>query len=181
MAIKEPDRIWWNPYSKDERLWTGLALIWMVITFLFMPVWHLVGSQNPPSETYRVTADQYGALVDGMVQKYQVMDENGQPKMEQGFPVVHPDPSEPVYLKASMWQWYPVLELEQGKTYRVHLSSMDLVHGLSIQPININFTALPGYDYVIKLTPTTSGEFYIMCNEFCGVGHHTMVGKLYVK
>jgi cytochrome c oxidase subunit 2 len=30
------------------------------------------------------------------------------------------------------------------------------------------------------LTPTESGEFGIICNEFCGIGHHTMTGKVYV-
>lgn len=174
MAIQEPDRIWWNPLSKDERLWVAVALIWMLVSFIFMPIYHLVGSQNPPSETYAVSAEKYDKLVEGMVQKYKVGEENG-------FPVVHPKPGEPVYLRASMWQWYPIVELEKGKEYRIHLSSMDIQHGFSLQPINMNFQALPGYDYVLTLTPTTSGPFYIVCNEYCGFGHHTMVGKMYVK
>jgi cytochrome c oxidase subunit 2 len=33
---------------------------------------------------------------------------------------------------------------------------------------------------VVTLTPTESGEFWIICNEFCGFGHHTMTGKIYV-
>ena len=39
----------------------------------------------------------------------------------------------------------------------------------------------PGYEHVITLTPTEAGEFGIICNEFCGIGHHTMTGKIYVK
>lgn len=174
MAIYEPEANWWKPYSKDERLWIGIALIWMIVSFLFMPIYHVVGSQNPPSETYKVSGEQFQTLVDDMVQKYQVGEENG-------FPVVHPDPSEPVYIIGSMWQWYPVVEFEKGKTYKVHISSSDIQHGFSILPINLNFMALPGYDYVLTLTPTTTGEFHIVCNEFCGIGHHMMVGKLYVK
>ncbi|MEE9615136.1 MAG: cytochrome C oxidase subunit II [Thermodesulfobacteriota bacterium] len=174
MALKEPERIWWKPYSKDERLWISVALVWMVISFLFMPIYHLVGSTNPPSETYTVTNDQFQGLVDKMVEQYQVGE-------EKGIPVVHPEPGSDVFLQASMWRWYPILEFEKGKTYRVHLSSMDLQHGLSILPVNMNFMALPGYDYVITLTPNKSGEFHLVCNEYCGLGHHMMVGKLYVK
>ena len=174
MAIQEPERIWWKPLSKDERLWVTVALIWMLVSFFFMPIYHLVGSQNPPSETYTVSAEQFDKLVAGMVAKYKVGEENG-------FPVVHPNPDGPVYLRARMWQWYPILELEKGKEYRIHLSSMDIQHGFSLQPINMNLMALPGYDYVLKITPTTSGTFHILCNEYCGVGHHMMVGKLYVK
>jgi len=174
MAIQEPERIWWKPLSKDERLWVTVALIWMLVSFIFMPIYHLVGSQNPPAETYSVSAEQFDKLVEGMVAKYKVGEENG-------FPVVHPKSDEPVYLRASMWQWYPILELEKGKEYKIHMSSMDIQHGFSLQPINMNLMALPGYDYVLTITPTTSGTFHILCNEYCGVGHHMMVGKLYVK
>ncbi len=174
MAIKEPERIWWKPFSRDERIWVAVALLWMLLSFFFMPLYHLVGSQNPPSETYKVSPEVFDKLVQGMIEKYKVREENG-------MPVVHPDPSNPVFLRASMWQWYPVLELEKGKTYKLHLSSMDLQHGFSLQPVNMNFMVLPGYDYVLTLTPTTSGQYYIVCNEFCGAGHHMMVGKIYVK
>ena len=32
----------------------------------------------------------------------------------------------------------------------------------------------------MTITPTTSGDFGIVCNEFCGLGHHTMTGRIYV-
>ena len=78
-------------------------------------------------------------------------------------------------------QWYPILQLEKGKEYRLHISSMDYAHGFSLQPVNINLEVLPGYDYVATITPTSSGEFTIVCNEYCFLGHHTMVGKIIVK
>ena len=28
--------------------------------------------------------------------------------------------------------------------------------------------------------PTEAGDFRIVCNEFCGVGHHVMVGRVEV-
>jgi cytochrome c oxidase subunit 2 len=80
-----------------------------------------------------------------------------------------------------MWQWYPALKLKKGQTYRLHLSSMDLVHGFSLFPLNLNFMVLPGYDYVLTITPTTTGEVFVVCNEFCGIGHHQMVGKITVE
>ena len=38
----------------------------------------------------------------------------------------------------------------------------------------------PGYEMVLTVTPDTSGEQTIICNEYCGIGHHNMVGKIYV-
>jgi cytochrome c oxidase subunit II len=40
---------------------------------------------------------------------------------------------------------------------------------------------LPGYETVFTLKPTTTGSFGIVCNEYCGIGHHQMLGKLIVK
>ncbi len=175
MAIYQPERIWWKPYTLDEKLWVSVALLWMLTTFFFMPVYHFIGDQNPPSETYRFKeVTDFTGLVDSMVEKYQVGE-------EAGFPIVHPEPGSEVFLQASMWQWYPILEFELNKTYRVHMMSTDITHGLSIQPLNINLMVLPDYDYVMTITPTSSGEFHIVCNEYCGLGHHMMVGKIYVK
>jgi heme/copper-type cytochrome/quinol oxidase subunit 2 len=32
----------------------------------------------------------------------------------------------------------------------------------------------------LRVTPTAAGDFRIICNEFCGIGHHTMVGRVIV-
>jgi cytochrome c oxidase subunit 2 len=46
--------------------------------------------------------------------------------------------------------------------------------------VNVNFQVVPGYDYGLRITPTTAGDFRSICNEFCGIGHHTMVGRVIV-
>ena len=37
------------------------------------------------------------------------------------------------------------------------------------------------FERVMNITPNKSGNYSIVCNEFCGIGHHTMVSRLYVK
>jgi cytochrome c oxidase subunit 2 len=108
-----------------------------------------------------------------MVEQYTVRDESG-------YAVVHPPAGSDVYLIARLWQWWPIIEMEKGQSYRVHLSSMDWQHGFSLQPINVNLSVHPGYEMVVTMTPDATGEFGIVCNEFCGIGHHLMVGKIYV-
>jgi cytochrome c oxidase subunit 2 len=85
-----------------------------------------------------------------------------------------------VYLVGLTFQWYPILQLERGKEYTLHLSSLDVNHGFSLYPLNVNFAVVPSYDYALRVTPTASGDFRIICNEFCGIGHHTMVGRVIV-
>jgi cytochrome c oxidase subunit 2 len=39
---------------------------------------------------------------------------------------------------------------------------------------------VPGYYYGLKITPNEAGDYRIICNEFCGIAHHVMVGKILV-
>jgi cytochrome c oxidase subunit 2 len=31
------------------------------------------------------------------------------------------------------------------------------------------------------LAPEKAGEFPLICNEYCGLGHHLMIGRIVVK
>jgi cytochrome c oxidase subunit 2 len=33
---------------------------------------------------------------------------------------------------------------------------------------------------VLTVTPDKAGEYGVICNEYCGIGHHQMLGKLIV-
>jgi cytochrome c oxidase subunit 2 len=180
MAIFPPtERIWWNePVEKSEVLWVTIALLWALIMFFMMPYWHIVGKQNLSNEAYRITPEAYSAKVDAMVKQYTVR--SLQTKTGASMPVVHPPAGGDAYLQARLWEWFPVIEFEKGKSYRLHLSSLDWIHGFSLQPENINIQVHPNYEMVVTITPTSSGEFTVICNEFCGIGHHTMVGKILV-
>ena len=169
------ERNWWStPVGKQEVIWVGIALVWCLIMFLMMPYWHLYGKQNLSSEAYQTTPERFQERVDEMVAKYTIREESG-------IPVVKPPAGSDVYMLGRLWQWYPILELEEGQSYRLHLSSMDWNHGFSLQPVNINLQILPGYEMVLTMTPDQVGEFTVVCNEYCGIGHHLMLGKIHVK
>lgn len=173
MSLHAPPKDWYHPPVGAEKLWIGLALTWCFIMSLMMPYWHFRGKQNSRGEAYSVTAAAFLKRTEKFVAANKTGDLNG-------VPIVEPAPGTDIYLVARMWSWYPVLKLREGETYRLHMSSADLQHGFSLQPLNINFQVIPGYDHVITLTPTSSGEFTIICNEFCGIGHERMIGKILV-
>ena len=175
MSLQTLKGVWWKKVDPSEKVWLGIALIWCLILFAMMPLWHLKGGQNPSFETYRTTAEQYMQKVESFVEAGPKIGE------DKGLPVIAADPAKEVYMLGRMWQWYPALKLQKGQTYRLHLSSMDLVHGFSLFPLNLTFLVLPGYEYVPTITPTTRGEVFVVCNEFCGIGHHQMVGKITVE
>lgn len=183
MALESPKN-WWKPLHKEEKIWMFLILIWAGVMFAMMPLGHLK-KQNAPYETYRTTEEEFLTVWTSFVEKYAVKDAKGQVVEEGGKTVVEP-PEGDIFLLAKTWSFEPVLKLKKGKTYRMHMSSTDLQHGLSLQPINLNLQILPKYDYVATITPNATGVYPIVCNEFCffaGVkqGHDTMVGKIYVE
>jgi len=148
-----------------------------------MPYWHFRGKQNSTGEAYTVKPADYSARTEKFVAANKVgsfKNTTGNALMGE-LPLVEPPAGGDAYLMARMWQWYPALRLRAGETYRLHLSSLDLQHGFSLQPLNMNFQVLPGYDHVLTITPTSKGEFTIVCNEFCGAGHHAMSGKIIVQ
>ena len=175
MAIHPPEqRIWWNEkVATVELIWIGVAFLWGLVMFFMMIYWHGAGGQNLSNEAYRIEPEAFGERVDEMIEAYTVREDE-----DSGYPVVHPPPGSDVYMLARLWVWYPILELEKGQSYRLNLSSMDWQHGFSLQPTNINVQVHPGYVLVMTITPTESGEFSVVCNEFCGIGHHQMIGRI---
>jgi cytochrome c oxidase subunit 2 len=176
-AILPPSkRIWWkHPLDRVELTWVAIAFVWSMVLFFMMPYWHVFGKQNLSNEAYRISAENFQKKAQEMIDKHTVRTET-----EQNIPVVHPPAGSDVYLIARLWAWWPILELEKGQSYRLHLSAMDYQHGFSLQPTNINLQVIPGYEMVITVTPNQAGNFAIVCNEYCGIGHHTMVSRLYV-
>ncbi len=177
-AILPPaERLWWkHPLDRVEGTWIAIALIWCLTMFAMMIGWHIYGSQNLSTETYKTTPELFSKKAQAMVDKYTVRTETAE-----NIPVVAPPAGADVYLTARLWNFWPILELEKDKTYRLHLTSMDYNHGFSLQPVNINIQIVPGYEHVVKITPNKSGTYSVVCNEFCGINHHTMVSRIYVK
>lgn len=52
--------------------------------------------------------------------------------------------------------------------------SMDVVHGVHIPMTNLSTMILPGYVAQITATLPKPGEYPLLCNEYCGMGHDHM-------
>lgn len=172
-GLKSPSGVWWKPAHKQEKVWVTIAFCWCMVLFAMMPIMHVKGGQNVSGIRHRVEPAAFQQRVARFIEDYQVGTDNG-------YPVVAPPPGSDVYLMATMWAWTPVLQLEKGVEYTLHLSALDVNHGFSLLPLNVNLQVIPGYDYGLRVTPSASGDFRIVCNEFCGIGHHMMVGKVIV-
>lgn len=176
MPIAPPPKGWFKAPDGYERTWVGLALVWCLLMFLAMPYWHFKGKQNSTGEAYKVDPQAFVERTNKFVEDNKTGEKVG------GWDVVEPAPGSDIYLLARMWSFHPaVMKLKKDQSYRLHMSSADLSHGFSLQPMNMNFQITPTYDHVLTLTPTVAGEYTVICNEFCGIGHHTMTSRIIVE
>ncbi|MFD2680630.1 cytochrome c oxidase subunit II [Bacillus seohaeanensis] len=72
------------------------------------------------------------------------------------------------------------IEIPKGAKVKVIATTKDVVHGFEIAGTNINMTLEPGYVSEYVATFDDVGEFLILCNEYCGTGHHTMKSMIKV-
>jgi cytochrome c oxidase subunit 2 len=76
--------------------------------------------------------------------------------------------------------WLPAeMTIPAGKPVTFHVTSTDVQHGFQIVGTNGQSQILPGYISQFT-TEFDAGDYLIVCNEYCGVGHHTMAAKLHV-
>jgi hypothetical protein len=61
----------------------------------------------------------------------------------------------------------------------VILTRWPAVHLLSPDWLYLTLTA-HGYEHMVAGTPTPAGAYPFICNESCGIKHHTMASNLYV-
>lgn len=173
--IRSPEGHWWNwPISGQEKTWIGLVIVTGVILFGWMFGWMYAGAQNPTGPTYRVSAAEFREKMTDYREEAT--------KTERGLRPAGRD----VYVAGSQFAWngLPVV-LEAGVEYRLHLSSYDVQHGFSVRPEHdlwkqLNLQALPGYEWVVPMRFDEPGTYYVVCNEFCGVGHRVMSGQFHV-
>lgn len=66
------------------------------------------------------------------------------------------------------------IEVPVGSTVRFQVTSADVVHSFTIPGTNVNFMVTPGHINMAEHTFTEPGTYLVLCNEYCGTGHHYM-------
>jgi cytochrome c oxidase subunit II len=77
--------------------------------------------------------------------------------------------------------WMPAeLTIPAATPVTFHVTALDVQHGFQIVRTNGQSMVVPGYVSQFTTQFDEPGEYLVVCNEYCGVGHHTMAGKLLV-
>lgn len=83
---------------------------------------------------------------------------------------------------AEMFVFRPAtIRVVAGKPVTFRLTSPDVVHGFQIVGTNANAMVVPGYVSEFTTSFPRPGEYLVVCNEYCGLSHHLMAGRLIVE
>jgi cytochrome c oxidase subunit 2 len=170
--VTAPAPGWARRLPRDERIFMVLVVASAAFMSAFTIGWLVLGKQNPPTHSYRTSPAAFRAQVAEFTQKYKQADG-----------LVHVPPGVDAYLMGQRYVWYPDLALKVGHTYRIWMSSGDALHGFSLvgHGQNINLEVAPNHAYGATFTPGAPGTYLIVCNEYCGLGHQAMQGRIVVE
>ncbi len=68
MAITSPEKYWWKPADKEEKLWITIALLWCLVLTIMMPLMHFIGTQNPSVSPMRIKIEDYRKMSDAFIE-----------------------------------------------------------------------------------------------------------------
>ncbi len=134
----------------------GLALVYASVALGF----HLPGrtAQIVPQDVYRVA-----------------------PFNQPGVRQTGPDSYE-VVMVAQTWAFVPgEVRVPVGADVTFTATSVDIIHGLNVEGTRLNLMLIPGQVTRNSIRFSRPGVYLIICHEYCGTGHHHMVGRVVVE
>ncbi|HEU4642985.1 MAG TPA: cytochrome c oxidase subunit II [Gemmatimonadaceae bacterium] len=85
-------------------------------------------------------------------------------------------------LVAQTWAFNPpVIRVPAGADVEFIATTVDVIHGFDIEGTRLNMMLIPGQISRNSHRFTEPGEHLIICHEYCGLGHHTMSGRIVVE
>lgn len=152
-----------------EKLWLALSLL-LIVGFIGTVTYGAVGAGidmvDKSDESINASAIEQG--------NYDQVDSFKEPGVTQ----VGPNEYE-VHVVAARFFFQPdpiVVPANSTVTFRV--TSADVLHGFQVAGTNANTMVIPGEVAEITIETEEPGEYGILCNEYCGSGHHGMEGLL---
>lgn len=162
---------------------TAFAIAFAVL--LVVPLWYALGA---------IGAEGHGGHAVGQIMTRDIFERQLKKQQEKyGLPdgSVRITDGGDVYIMAQQFAFLPrVIRLQTGKMYHLNFYSPDVLHGVSLVQVeslgllrthSLNNVLPPGPITTIMLTPHLPGEVLIVCNEYCGPGHHLMASKILVE
>ena len=73
------------------------------------------------------------------------------------------------------------INLENNRPVKILLRSVDVLHNWYVPQFRAKMDAVPGVVTFYWFEPNKTGEYEVLCAEYCGVGHYAMRGSVLVQ
>lgn len=80
------------------------------------------------------------------------------------------------------WAFIPSeIRVPAGAEVTFVATTIDVLHGFNVEGTRLNMMLIPGQISRATYRFDEPGEHLLICHEYCGLGHHTMAGKVVVQ
>lgn len=152
---------------KYEKWWLAFGTAILVVFLVVVGVTAVHGSTHPNQSKWTINYEEVDTIAP--------FDNPGVHKVE------GKDWDYEVVLVASAFNYNPMeIEVPVGSKVKFIATTKDVIHGFQVAGTNINMMLEPGYVSQYVATVDKVGEYTIVCNEYCGIGHAMMYSTLKV-
>ncbi len=150
-----------------ERKWIWISIILAVVAIVLLGYYAVAANINPPSNVETIDSSRLHLTEEFAEDNLGVK--------------TAPDGSIHVTLVAARYGFYPErIEVPSDTPVTFRMASADVLHGVHAPYTNMTSMIVPGYISEVTTTFPKPGEYTLMCNEYCGLGHDHMWSRLIV-
>lgn len=150
-----------------ERKWVWISLAMAFFMAGMLGFYALAGNIHPPSNVETIDSSRLH-LTEEFAEDNLGLKHNA-------------DGSLTVTLVAARYGFYPPrIEVPADTTVTFRIASADVLHGVHVPFTNMTTMVVPGYVSEVTTAFPRPGEYSLLCNEYCGLGHDSMWSRLVV-
>ena len=151
---------------RQERIWLAFGLAILVLFAAVITTSAVVDGFVPPSRVQSIDPTKVGQTPP--------FDHPGLRKIADG--------AYEAYYVARVFSFSPAeIRVPVGSRVTFYVTSTDVEHGFSVPETGVNTMVTPGRVSSVSHTFKQRGTFMLVCNEYCGAGHHMMAAKVTVE
>jgi len=150
-----------------ERRWVWIALTLAIVMGVMLGYFAVANNLHPPSNVETIDSSRLHLSEEFAEDNLGVK--------------TNPDGSVRVTLVAARYGFYPPrIEVPVDTKVTFRLASADVLHGVHVPNTNMTTMVVPGYISEVTTMFPRTGEYSLLCNEYCGLGHDSMWSRLVV-
>jgi cytochrome c oxidase subunit 2 len=150
-----------------ERKWVWISLALAVVMGVTLGYYAVASNLHPPSNVETIDSSRLHLSEEFAEDNLGVK--------------TNPDGSMRVTLVAARYGFYPPrIEVPVDTKVTFRLASADVLHGVHVPNTNMTTMVVPGYISEVTTMFPRTGEYSLLCNEYCGLGHDSMWSRLVV-